>query len=127
MDLLSIYAAWSCILLGFLAGAAEGLYFHRAEWLGGYDSWPRRMMRLGHISLFGLPLISLAAVFTARYLAIASAPMALPLALLLVAQFTMPLICYLAAFRKPLRHLFPIPVLSLMSATVLFLVAGIRS
>ena len=52
MEVLNFYAAWLGILLGFIAGAVLGLFFHKENWLGGYASWPRRMARLGHISFF---------------------------------------------------------------------------
>ena len=32
------------ICLGCAAGAVQGLFFHREDWLGGYHSWPRRII-----------------------------------------------------------------------------------
>jgi hypothetical protein len=54
MEILNFYAAWIGILLGFIAGAVLGLFFHDENWMGGYSSWRRRMSRLGHISFFAL-------------------------------------------------------------------------
>ena len=45
--------------------------------------------------------------------------------LLIAGAVTMPLVCYLAAWRKPLRHLFCVPVTSLAVAVGLFLLGGL--
>jgi len=42
---------WIAFLLGGLAGAIPGLFFHHPDWLGGYSSWRRRMIRLDHLIL----------------------------------------------------------------------------
>ena len=44
-------AGWGLILAAFLVGAVIGLRTHRDEFLGGYASFRRRMVRLGHIAL----------------------------------------------------------------------------
>ena len=59
MGLINFYAAWIGIALGFVAGAIIGIFFHDDYWAGGYVSWQRRMIRLGHISFFGLAFINL--------------------------------------------------------------------
>ena len=42
METVNLYAAWAGILLGIVAGAVQGMFFHGENWLGGYTSWPRR-------------------------------------------------------------------------------------
>lgn len=116
----NLIAAWVGFLAGALCGATLGLFFHDEDWLGGYGSWRRRMLRLGHIAWFGLGLINIAYVASLRALAIA-APNPWPGPLFIVALFTMPAVCYLAAWRKPLRHLFPIPVICTIAAATIFL------
>jgi hypothetical protein len=114
----SFTAAWIGICLGCAAGAVQGLFFHREDWLGGYSSWPRRMMRLGHISLAALGLFNLAFALTAMSLGIA-ASLTTPAWLLLIGAITMPVLCYLTAFWKPFRHLFFIPALSVIGAAAM--------
>ncbi len=114
----SFTAAWIGICLGCVAGAVQGLFFHREDWLGGYNSWPRRMMRLGHISLVALGLINLVFALTATSLGIA-ASLAWPARLLLIGVITMPALCYLSAFCKPFRHLFFIPALSVIGGAAM--------
>ena len=124
MQTLHLYAAWIGIFMGFLAGAALGLFFHRDGWLGGYSSWPRRMARLGHISFFGIAFINLAygVSLTVSEKIVASS---LASALLICGAIGMPLVCFLSAFKKPYRHLFLIPVLSLIIGTLIILKGGL--
>jgi hypothetical protein len=118
--MINLHAAWIGIFLGAVAGAIQGLFFHDEDWLGGYGSWPRRMMRLGHISFFGIGMINLA-----FHLSVASLGLAEELVwssrLLVVAAVTMPSLCYLSAFRKSFRHLFFIPTSSVIVAVGLLL------
>jgi hypothetical protein len=117
----NIYAAWIGILLGCLIGAVEGLFFHKEGWLGGYTSWERRILRLGHISFFGLGLINLAFVLTARVLEIEEEVYA-PSILFIIGIVGMPLLCYLSAIKTAFRHLFFIPTLSVIIGIADFLI-----
>jgi hypothetical protein len=116
----NLYAAWIGILAGFVAGAIQGSFFHNEQWLGGYASWPRRLTRLGHVSFFGLAGINFAYALSLPALGVEQ-PSVLVSTLFVVGAITMPLVCYLSAWRKPLRHLFPIPVVSLIGGASLFL------
>jgi hypothetical protein len=108
--------AWGWIFLGFVSGAVMGLCFHREGWLGGYGSWPRRMLRLGHISFFGLGVTNLAFWITARLLPAAPASLDVAAIAFMAGGATMPLCCALSAFVRPARHLFAVPVVSLLIA-----------
>lgn len=110
---INLYAAWICMLLGGLMGAIQGLFFHKEEWIGGYGSWQRRMMRLGHIAFFGIAFINIAFVYTTDKLGIEQ-EVATSSLLFLIAAIGMPLICYLSAYKKIIRHLFFIPALSVI-------------
>jgi len=120
METANLYASWIGILLGFAAGTIQGSFFHDDLWLGGYASWPRRLTRLGHISFFGIAFVNLAYVATVRLLPVAD-PGFWPSRLFILGAITMPLVCYLAAFWKRMRHLFAVPVLSLLAAAVILL------
>lgn len=117
--IINLYAAWIGFLLGCVAGAVTGLFFHDKDWLDGYDSWPRRLIRLGHISFFGIGLLNLAFALTARAVGLDSG-LAVPSALFLIGAATMPLVCYLSAWRVIFRHLFFVPALSVTSGVALF-------
>jgi uncharacterized membrane protein len=116
----NMVAAWIGFALGGVAGLTSGLFFHGEAWLGGYGSWRRRMVRLAHVAFFGIGLLNLSFALTARALGIGGG-VALSSALLIVGAVTMPLACYLAAFRMAFRPLFAIPALSVIAGIVLFL------
>jgi hypothetical protein len=118
-------AGWWGIALGVLAGALLGLRFHQENWLGGYDSWPRRMIRLGHISFFGLAFLNFMFALSIRDIPLHGVTTVPASALLLAGAISMPLVCFLSAWKKPLRHLFPIPVISISGALVCVLAAGV--
>lgn len=67
----NLYAGWIGMLAGCLAGAVTGLFFHDPDWLGGYASWPRRMVRLGHIAFFGIGFINVIFALSAERLGLA--------------------------------------------------------
>lgn len=117
--LINIYAAWIGFFLGCLAGAIPGLFFHQKDWLGGYSSWPRRMIRLGHVAFFGIGFLNLSFALTARTLGLTSG-LTGPALLFIIGAVTMPLVCYLSAWKQFFRHAFFVPVLSLVLAIVLF-------
>jgi hypothetical protein len=108
----NLLAGWTSVLLGFVAGAVPGLFFWREEWLGGYGSWRRRMVRLAHIACFGLGFINILFALTLAQMGLSATAGLLPLAswLLVTGNCAMPVVCYLAAWRLPFRHLFFIPV-----------------
>jgi len=112
---LNFHAAWIGFLAGCLSGAAQGLLFHNEQWLGGYASWPRRLMRLGHISFFGVGMVNLAFALSVQALGIESP--ALASKLLLIAAVAMPVVCYVSAVYREFRRLFFIPALSFIAGT----------
>jgi hypothetical protein len=116
-------AVWAGMLAGVLSGAIIGLFFAREDFMGGYQSWRRRLTRLGHISFFGLALVNATFAFTNHALSL-DASLAWPAAWsFLCGAVTMPLCCFLAAWKQPLRHLFPIPVISVSAGILLTLAA----
>ena len=119
-------AAWIGIALGILSGTLQGLGFHRDGWLGGYASWPRRMLRLGHISFFGIAFLNLAYAQT-LFLVASDGAVLLTSRLLLCGAVAMPTVCYLAAWRRGFRHLFFIPVVCLLVASGLVVYQGALS
>ena len=110
---MNLTAAWIGFAFGSCAGAGLGLFFHRQDWLGGYGSWRRRMLRLGHISFFGIGLLNVA------YAATAPAGTVWASRLLVAGAVGMPLACTLAAIDARWRHVFPLPAVCVIAATVM--------
>ncbi len=128
MDTVNLYFAWTWMLAGMASGAVMGLFFHRDDWLGGFGSWRRRMVRLAHIAFFGTGLLNL--VFALSWGAGERADDPQPLlvaasVLFIVGAVSMPAVCFASAWRDRLRHLFFIPVLSLIGAVAAVLAGGL--
>jgi len=122
---LALVTGWTAMLGGAASGVVMGLNFHREDWLGGYTSFRRRLVRLGHISFFGIGFINLLFAFTLSAMPV-PAPYAEFAALgLVLAAVTMPLTCFLAAWRPNFRELFPVPVVGLLSGIVMVLAGWI--
>jgi hypothetical protein len=114
--------SWMGMLLGVASGAVIGLFFHKEEWMGGYNSFRRRLTRLGHISFFGLGFVNFFFAVTHHIVGI-GASYAFPAAVAFtIGAATMPTCCFLSAWKKPFRHLFFIPVGSVLVGIVLTLV-----
>lgn len=126
MTEINLLGGWIGMLAGVLSGALVGLFFYRDEWMGGYNSWRRRLTRLGHISFFGLGFLNLIFAATAAQLSLASGYLEVASISLIVGAVTMPVCCFLSAWRKPFRHLFPIPVLSVAVSVLAILIGGWR-
>jgi hypothetical protein len=131
----NLWAAWIGVLCGMLSGAVQGLGIHGQTFLGGYGSWPRRLTRLGHISFFGLAAINFAFALTCDRL-IGSSGLSGSCGeaaelighaswLLIGGAIAMPAVCYLAAWYKPLRHLFFVPVSLLVAGVSILLYEGL--
>ncbi len=119
--------AWLLFLLGMVSGAILGLRFQEEKFLGGYASRPRRLLRLGHISFFGLGAINL---FFAQSLARADlAPHWASIAgwLMILGGIAMPLCCAINAWRARFQPLFAVPVLSLTTGVIVLLTGLVQT
>lgn len=117
-----IQFAWWWITAGIVTGIGMGLRFHRPDWLGGYGSWPRRLVRLGHIAFFGTGLLCLAMGLTAHQLELTGRAVFWSQVLTVLGSITMPPACFLSAWNQRARVAFVIPVVSLLSGIGLFTV-----
>jgi hypothetical protein len=118
---LNLIAAWIGLLLGFVSGMLMGLKFHEPQWLGGYASYQRRMIRLGHISFFGLAMVNLMFYLAAQALPPAKLSVFVASWLFVSGAVTMPICCGLMLLGPRWRHSFAIPVLSLITGATLTL------
>jgi hypothetical protein len=119
----NLIAAWLGILLGFVSGMMLGMFFHDEKWLGGYASHKRRLYRLGHISFFGLGAVNLFFWLTVKSFSAPGPNWGLASGLFVLGAATMPLCCVVMAHWPRLHLLFAVPVISLIVAAVLTLVA----
>ena len=114
----TVVFAWVLILVGIVYGAVLGLGFVSEHWLGGYGSWRRRLLRLGHIACFGMAALNLACAWTLGDQVAESQGVMFAAWLLGIAGVSMPAVCVLSAWRQTLRHAFVLPVLSAAAGCV---------
>jgi hypothetical protein len=110
---------WLLISLGFASGGVLGIWFLRPEFLGGYSSPRRRLVRLGHIALIGLGVLNI--LFSVGASRIAYKGWVVDIASwgFMAGGVLMPLCCGLVAWRPRLRGAFVVPVfLLLLSGTI---------
>jgi hypothetical protein len=108
---------WLLVLAAFATGAVIGLSFHRDDFLGGYNAFPRRLVRLGHIALAALGLMNVVFALS-PWPAPGSASGTIASIGFIVGGVAMPAACFLTAWRAGLRHVFALPVAALMLAVV---------
>ena len=107
---------WTWIGLGVLTGAVLGVFFRRPDFLGGYDAWPRRLVRLGHIAFFGTGILCvlMAGTLERRADMFHSGDIETlaggPAALMAAGSTLMPPFCGLAAWKPKLTPVFVLPV-----------------
>jgi len=105
---------WALMLLGAVSGALIGLGFHRSDWAGGYGSFRRRLMRLGHIAFFGLGILNVLFGLALPLTPQGPAHGVAASAGFIVGGVSMPLCCFLAAWQAPFRHAFVVPVAAIL-------------
>jgi hypothetical protein len=110
----NLLVGWTSMVAGATSGAAIGLFFHNESWMGGYGSFRRRMVRLGHIAFFGLGIVNVLFALSLAVIPVPSSYGRFASSGFAVAVVTMPACCFLTAWREGFRHLFPIPVLAVL-------------
>jgi len=121
----SIVVGWITMVGGVISGSIIGLLFHRDDWLGGYNSFRRRLVRLAHIAFFGIGFLNILFGLTATALSLDAGVVRIGSTALMIAAITMPGNCLLTAWRAPFRHLFFIPVLA-VTVGILSVLVGWR-
>jgi len=116
---------WACVLAGFLAGMLLGLRFHEEGWLGGYSSFPRRMLRLGHVALVALGLLNVVAARSLEVSHLGDTARHVASLALIVGALTMPATCALVAWMPRARHAFAVPITALLLSVSLLLTGSL--
>ena len=117
-------AGWTLVLAAFVSGAILGMGWHRDDFLGGYGSFRRRVIRLGHIAFAALGLMNV--IFALSPLPTPGTTAArLASGCFIAGGALMPAVCFLTGWRSGWRHAFFLPVVSLILAVV-FTLLGAR-
>src|SRR3954464_1280061 len=113
----NFYAGWGMVLGAFVTGAGVGLSFHREDFWGGYASFRRRIVRLGHIALAALGMMNVLYALC-PWPAAGTAIERWASACFISGGLTMPIVCLLSGWHERARLLFPLPISLLIAAVV---------
>ena len=119
----NIKFGWLWILLGIISGALLGTFAFNgpiqfSPELMDYNSLPRRMLRLAHISFIGLGFLNWMYGVTVNSLKI---KIRKNLSVMFIfGAVTMPLFLIVSAFYEPFKYSLVIPATTLLIATVIF-------
>jgi|GEM_PF-977317 len=116
------YFGWCLLGLAFLTGAAIGLAFFQEDFWGGYSSFQRRVIRLGHVSLATMGLVNVlygVSPWPTPYSASAS----MAGLLFVLGGITLPGVFFLAGWRPGFRLGLCVPAL-LLCLAIFFTVRG---
>lgn len=124
---LNLAFAWLWMLVGFISGMLLGMGFHKAGWLGGYDSLQRRLYRLGHIACFALGSLNLMFYLTATAVPLGGTAVTVASVCFIIGAVAMPVCCVLMAHWPRLHLIFAVPVVSLLVGGVITLLEVLKS
>jgi len=113
----NILVGWAGMILGSLLGIAFGLRAESRDWAGGYGSFRRQALRLAHIAAFALGMINVLYGSSTRGLDLLPSWVAfIGSATMIAGGLLMPAVCLAAAWRRPLKLLFPLPASCVLAA-----------
>ena len=110
---------WTCILASVVMGLWMGISFQRENWLGGYGTLARRMVRLAHIALAALGIVNMEFGRSVGELALSNELIHVVSVAFIVAGVSMPACCLLIAKNCRRFGIFAVPVGSLVVALLL--------
>ncbi len=116
----NVLTGWGGMILGALLGMAFGLRAESREWAGGYGSFQRQALRLAHVAAFALGMINVLYGSSTRAVdllppwAVVTGSVAM-----IAGGLLMPAVCLAAAWRRPLKLLFPLPASCVLAALMI--------
>lgn len=120
---------WAMMAFGALLGMLIGLRSHLEDWLGGYSTYRRRILRLGHIASFalgGMTVLYMASI-PPELLASPTTVLKTGATAMVLGALLMPTVCLATAWREQFRHLFGIPAISVLVALVCMVIMTARA
>jgi hypothetical protein len=110
---------WVSVLAGVAMGIYMGQKFQREDWIGGYDAFPRRMVRLAHVALAAIGILNIQFGQSAARLRLPAALETAASVALMAAAVLMPACCLWVARRRRHFEIFAAPVTSLAAGLIL--------
>ena len=110
---------WIFVLGGLAMGLVMGVKFQREDWLGGYASFPRRMVRLAHVALVGLGILNIQFAESAARMHLNPSLLSIASFAFMAAAVLMPACCLWMAATRRHFEIFAAPVACLAAGLIL--------
>ena len=110
---------WISVLAGLVMGLYMGMKFQREDWLGGYNAFPRRMVRLAHVALVALGMLNILYAQSAARQHIGPTLDHVASAAFMAAAVLMPACCLWIATRRRNFEFFAAPIGCLATGLIL--------
>lgn len=107
---------WISVLGGLGMGLYMGLKFQREEWLGGYSSFSRRMVRLAHVALVALGILNIQFAQSLPRLELSASAATAASWAFISGAILMPACCLWMAARRRHFEIFAAPIACLAAA-----------
>jgi hypothetical protein len=117
---------WISVLASLAMGIYMGQKFQREDWLGGYGSFPRRMVRLAHVALAAIGILNIQFAQSLPHLHLGGALLTTASMTLMAAAVLMPSCCLWMAWRRSHFEIFAAPVVCLATGMILTIGGLIR-
>ena len=117
---------WISVMASLAMGIYMGAKFQREDWMGGYGSFPRRMVRLAHVALAAIGMLNIQFAHSLPRLELSGAMLTTASFTLMAAAVLMPACCLLLAWRRAHFEIFAAPVLCLAAGVGLTIGGLIR-
>ncbi len=111
---------WICV--GLLLGAPMALAFLKKDWLGGYGSLSRRLLRLSHIAFIMLGLLNIVYGYALKTGTVHFAWQGAAMASLLAGAAILPILLFVGIWVRKALWALPLPFLMIFAA-----VAGVAA
>jgi glucose-6-phosphate-specific signal transduction histidine kinase len=117
---------WISVLASLAMGIYMGQKFRREDWLGGYGSFPRRMVRLAHVALSAIGILNIQFAQTLPHLHLNARLVQTASVSLMAGAVLMPACCLWMAWRGSRFEIFAAPVVCLATGMILTIGGLIR-
>ena len=115
----NILFGWCWINIGFIMGMVMGMKFKNPDWLGGYASWERRMLRLSHVAFIFLSILNIVYGHELANVQMSETLKQLGSILIIIGAVGIPTIVFISAFYKKILYWLAIPIIALTSSTII--------
>ncbi|HYY69085.1 MAG TPA: hypothetical protein VE734_05090 [Terriglobales bacterium] len=112
---------WAWVLGALIMGLYVGVKFQREDWLGGYGTLPRRMVRLAHVALAALGILNIEVGHTLPHTALPATLARSASSAFIAAAISMPACCLWIASGRQDFSIFALPAGCLAIGLVLIL------